>query len=185
MSQMVKGSLLHVARESNRSLADSFMDVDAVIVVDVSSSMEIPDATGRRTRFDVASNELARLQNQLPGKLAVVSFSNHPQFDPSGKPDCRGGMTDMAAALRFIRPVDGCGVRLILISDGEPDDASDALKVAKKFKTKLDTIYIGPEDGAGRDFLRQLSEATGGASVTNEAAKLNLLSQNVRMLLEA
>jgi hypothetical protein len=183
---IITGSLKDVSRNTGKPLAESFMDVDAMIVVDVSASMMEEDATGNRKRYDVACSELARLQEELPGKIGVVAFSDRAQFCPNGKPYFMARNTDMEAALTFVKPVDGCGVRLILISDGEPtSDPDETLKLAGKFTTKIDTIYIGPEMGVGRDFLRRLSEATGGISVTQETSKLNLLSQNMKLLLQA
>jgi|ERR1043165_3799758 Mg-chelatase subunit ChlD len=181
---IVKGSLGAIAQEKGKSIAEIFLGVDAIILVDVSGSMTQNDAREQR-RYDVACRELEKLQGQLPGKLAVVAFSGGVKFCPSGKPDFMMGMTDMEAALKFIKPADGCGIRLILISDGEPDEPEKTLKLAKKFQTKIDTVYVGSEDGDGRDFLRQLSDVTGGVSITQETENLHLLGDSVRKLLSA
>lgn len=182
---IVKGSLAACARASGKTLAESFLSVDAILLVDCSASMSERDAPGEQSRYHAACAELAKLQEQLPGKLAVVAFSSSTQFCPSGKPDYLGGMTDMAAALRFIKPADGCGIRFVLISDGEPDSVSETLKVAGGFSTRIDTVFVGPEDGAGREFLRKLSAMTGGISAQQDTDKLNLLSENVTRLLTA
>lgn len=182
---VIKGSLQSISKHTGRSIADAFVDVDAIIIVDCSGSMTMNDATGGKQRFHLACNELARLQSTLPGKLAVVGFSDNAKFYPNGVPGMLMGGTAMDVALKFVKVADGCDIKMVLISDGEPDDAVETLDVARGFKSKIDTIYIGPEDGPGRDFLRRLSEATGGKSFQQETAELNLLGDNVRKLIGA
>lgn len=165
---LVPGSLSSIAKERNRSLAESFLSVDVLLIVDVSSSMLSPDAPGNRKRYDVAVEELKRLQADMPGKIGVVAFSDSVQFCPRGHPTGSFGSTDMARALQFVQPADGTGVRFILISDGEPDSGDDTLRVAKTFKTHIDTVYIGPEGRRGREFLKRLAAATGGEFVQSE-----------------
>jgi hypothetical protein len=33
----------------------------------------------------------------------------------------------MVEALRFVKPVDGTGTKIVLVSDGEPDDSENKL----------------------------------------------------------
>ena len=91
--------------------------------------------------------------------------------------------TDMVAALRFVRPADGLGIRIILISDGDPDDDEKTLTLARQFKSHIDTVYIGPEKGRGREFLAKLSGATGGQHLESIAPAM--LAEPVRNLLAA
>jgi len=183
---LVKGSLSALSQRDNLSLAESFLNVDAVLLVDMSGSMAAEDAPGGLARWDAAENELRRLQEQLPGKLAVIAFSSEVQFCPSGVPIRFGGGTDMAKALHFVRPADGLGIRFILISDGQPDDEKKTLKVARSFKSRIDTVYIGPEDGgvwSGRDFLAKLAAESGGIATQSKAP--GLLAEQVTLLLTA
>ena len=96
-----------------------------------------------------------------------------------------GDTTDVGAALRMMLMADGAGIRLVLISDGEPDNEPEALSMAAKFKSKIDTIFVGREDGYGREFLRKLSAATGGISITNAPEQLGKLEQNITKLIAA
>lgn len=171
---VIQGSLSSVAKLEGYSLAETFLNVDAILLVDVSGSMDSADAPEGMTRHEYADMELASLQTSLPGKLAVICFSDYPLFCPSGVTEKLNGGTDLAKALEFVRPADGLGIRLIVISDGQPNDANAALKVAKGFKSKIDVVYIGPENyGSGRDFLKKLAETSGGQYVkTEEIAKL-------------
>lgn len=182
---LVKGSIENIAKNNNTSIAETFMNIDAIILIDVSISMADKDTDSNQSRYDVALDELSKLQNNLPGKVAVISFSSFPSFCPNGIPNFDRGMTDMAKALKHIKIADGCGIKFILISDGEPNSKGDTLSIAKTFETKIDTIFIGKETSSGRDFLQKLSDLTGGISVTQETEKLHFLETNLQLLLNA
>jgi len=186
---IVKGSLSAISHSTGLSLAESFLNVDALIVVDISSSMDMNDVLkeGRKvTRWAEACRQMEMLQTSLPGRVALVAFADEVRFCPSGNLPATEGSTDMVKALQFIKVVDDCGVRLILISDGEPNNPSATLKLASQFKSKIDTIHIGAEtDVRGRDFLRQLAALTGGIVVQSSAAMLPQLGESVRKLIGA
>lgn len=184
-NQIVAGSLGAVARKNGTSIAMGFMGVKAFVMVDVSGSMETHDAGGGKTRYQAACEQLEQLQNQMPGEIAVGAFSSFASFSPSGVPVNVGASTDMIKALNMMLMADNTDIRLVLISDGEPDNPSGTLKIAAKFKSKIDTIFVGPETGAGREFLRKLAELTGGIAVVNKTKDLGLLSQNITRLIEA
>ena len=92
-------------------------------------------------------------------------------------------MTDLAKALKFAKMADVSGMRFIVISDGEPDSQQDALDVAKTYKNRIDTIYVGPENGGGQAFLQQLAKASGGQGVTS--AQVKELASDIKTLLLA
>lgn len=180
---VVQGSLQQVSQQKGITLAESFLDVDVLLIVDMSGSMGTFDAPGGLSRFEAAERELARLQNELPGKIGVIAFSSYPVFVPNGQPPRLSGSTDMEAALQFVKVADNTGIKFILISDGEPNNERETLVVAKTFKTKIDTIFIGPDYSPGKQFLDKLASLTGGKSVkTKEVA---MLAQPVKALLQA
>lgn len=181
---IVPGSLAAVSEARGQSLAESFLSADAIVLVDVSGSMEAQDAPGGRTRYGMACDELARVQRELPGRVAVVAFSHTPRFVPGGQPPMQGANTDLMGALRFVQPADGT-VKFILISDGYPDPPEDEiLRTAQKFVSKIDVVYCGPEaDRQGRDFLNRLARTSGGVYV--ESLKTANLGENVTLLLKA
>jgi hypothetical protein len=145
--------------------------------------MSAHDAPGGKSRYEAAEQELLRLQEQNPGKIAVIAFSSNVQFCPSGVPIRFGGGTDMAKALRFIKAADGLA-RIILISDGQPDSEKETLQVARGFESKIDTVYIGPEsDRFGRLFLAKLAAQSGGIATQSSAP--GLLGESVTLLLKA
>lgn len=162
---LVPGSLQAIAKQEGRSIAETFLGADAIILVDVSGSMA-------GDPFDQACGELRTLQADLPGKVAVIGFSDAPEFAPSGRPRFSSGGTDLARALAFVHVADGCGVRFIVISDGYPNDADAALREARKFECRIDCVYIGPEGGAGAEFLRKLAAASGGQYSKNQVGQI-------------
>lgn len=185
MTQLVKGSLQDVARSNQTSLAEAFMGAKAIVLVDCSASMDLRDCTEKRRRFEVACQQLIQLQRENAGAVAVIAWDDRVQFCPGGVPFEPRGSTDLAKALRFVFPADGTGVRLIVISDGEPDSQSEALAAAAQFTSQIDCIYCGPETGAGRDFLRRLAEASGGVYTNQTVKDLPQLAATVQQLLVA
>lgn len=180
---IVPGSLSALSQATNQSLAQSFMSADCILLADMSGSMSMHDAPGGKSRYDAAEAEIIRLQKDYPGRIALVSFSDTAVFCPAGIPDRLGGGTDMAKALRFILPADDTGMRLILISDGQPNNAEETLNVARQFKSAIQTIFVGPELDitGGRKFLEKLAQATGGQSLKSAAP--GLLGAQVEKLL--
>lgn len=165
----IVGSLAAVAKQNNQSLAETFISADVIVLVDTSASMS--DTTrNNKSRYDRACEELAALQNTLPGKIAVISFSSQPVFCPSGVPQLPSGMTDLAEALKFAKVADVAGMRFIIISDGEPDSEREALDIASKYVGRIDVIYVGREGGPGQKFLQKLARAHGGKAITSEDA---------------
>jgi len=184
-NQLVYGSLQDVAQRSGKGVAHTFLSVDALVMVDTSGSMMMTDCQHNRSRYDLACEQLIRLQRDLPGKIGVISWNDFARFCPGGIPTSPSGGTDMAGVLRFVKPADNTSIKLILISDGEPDNESDALRLAGQFKSKIDCIFAGPEAGFGREFLRRLAMATGGVSVSQSVADIANLQQTVTRLLTA
>jgi hypothetical protein len=182
---VIPGSLAQVAKTSGKSLAETFVNADCIVIVDTSGSMDEHDSRAGNTRYEVACEELANLQNSLSGKIAVLAFSNDTIFCPNGVPQFLGGSTNLAGALKFAKMADVPGIRFIVISDGQPDSEEQALAAAKTYKNRIDVIYVGPENyPAGRDFLQKLAQASGGIAITADRAK-ELAEVTQRLLLTA
>jgi hypothetical protein len=171
-NSIIPGSLGAIAKQSGKTIAETFVNADVIVLVDVSGSMGDHDSRGGRSRYDVACEELQQLQQNLPGKIAVVGFSDYPEFCPSGIPFMQNGGTSMDKALSFVKIADVPGMRFILISDGEPSNESETLRIAATFQNKIDVIFVGPEERPyGRNFLHKLAAATGGQAITVDRAK--------------
>lgn len=178
---IIPGSLSHMAKRNNQSLAESFLSADIIVLLDDSGSMMTPDAPNGMTRKEAAKMELSRLQKQHPGKIALVCFADDVVFCPHGDVQYCGGSTDMAKALQFVKVADDCGLKIILVSDGAPNDEKETLKVAQTFTSRIDCIYIGREGGHGMDFLNKLMSITGGKRY--EADAPGMLGAGVESLL--
>ncbi len=181
-TSIVPGSLQALATQNNKSIAETFTSAEVLVLVDTSGSMAANDSRNNQSRYEVACQELAQLQAQMPGKIGVLSFSGNVQFCPGGVPLFEGDSTNLRRALEFAKIADVPGIRFIVISDGCPDNPAGALEVAKTYHNRIDTIYVGPEiEGAGREFLHQLANVHGGQSLTADRAKE--LSASVQQLL--
>lgn len=172
---IIVGSLASVAKANNQSLAESFISADCVVLVDTSSSMSCADFDienrKSKSRYDRACDELSKLQSNLPGKIAVISFASEAVFCPAGIPQPPHGTTDLAGALRFAKVADVGGMRFIVISDGEPDNEREALDMVAQYSGRVDVIYVGPQGGPGESFLKRLAKSKGGQSITAANAK--------------
>ena len=178
---IVKGSLQNLANTQQKSLARLWIDVEMIVMLDVSSSMGIRDF-GNKTRFARAVDELTMLQKKNPGKIALMLFSDRFEWCMGGVARFIGGSTDVAGALKFVRGVDDRFMKIVLVGDGEPDDEKSALSVAATLQGKISTVYVGPEDGRGRLFLKKLATRQGGTYHLNEFAAE--LSKTVSLMLE-
>jgi len=183
---LITGSLSAVAQRDDLTLAESFLSADFMLIVDMSGSMGAHDAPGGIGRYEAAEQELRRLQEENPGKVGIVCFSDTTQFCPLGIPIRLNGGTNLSGALNFVKVADGTDVRFIVISDGQPDDADKALGIARSFQSRIDCVYIGPQEPGyldGRAFLQQLAAASGGTYSQGDAP--GLLADNVTRLLRA
>lgn len=174
--KVVRGSLGEVAQRTGQSLEEAFLEVDAVVMLDVSGSMYSEGAQPGRTRYELAVEALSRLQEGNPGKVALVAFSSFPVFCSSGYPPTPCGATNVAEVLGFVKVADVPGMRFLLISDGEPTDSEVmSFDLARSFGQRIDTVYVGPRGGPGRGFLERLSRESGG-SHRDDYAVQNLLT---------
>lgn len=130
----------------------------AVIVCDVSSSMA--ERAGARRRIDHLRDALHAIE--APNRR-VIAFSSTARFAAGHEIGEPSGGTAMHLALDLAATVEP---RLtIVISDGQPDDASQALRAAGRLGGPIETIYCGPDwDRDAVEFMRRLATATGGRS---------------------
>jgi len=161
------------------------MGAKVIVIVDVSASMDMNDCPNSQRRFQVACEQLFQLQRDLAGQVCVVSFSDYAKFRPSGIPSDPSGCTNLAGALKFVHPANGTDIRLIVISDGQPDNEQAALAEAATFTNKLDCVYVGPENGPGRDFLKRLAVASGGVFADQTVAHLPELAATIQKMIAA
>lgn len=165
----ILGSQSDLAQKNNMSLAETFLNVDLVALVDISGSMQTNDAGNGKSRWDVAQDHLTKLQGKYQGKIALIEFASFVEFRPNGKLSPANGGTNLTDALKFVKIADDCGIKIIVVSDGKPDNEQTALTQATRFTSKIDAIYCGDENDheGGRAFLQRLVNATGGQLITS------------------
>lgn len=182
---IVTGSIKDAVITKGQSLALAFMAVETVVIVDTSGSMGAMDSRGGKSRYDVAVDELSKLQAGQPGKILVISFSDEVKVCLNGVPYNFMGGTLVGRALQYAKQYDISGMNIIVISDGEPMDENEALAIARTFTNSISTVYVGPPDETrGREFLGRLAMATGGKTVTADRAK-ELATSITTLLLKA
>ena len=171
MNSIVKGSLSDISVSQNISLAESFLNCEALILLDLSGSMESADTPTGETRRKVATEHLIKLQKSHGGKVALFSFADYIVPCPSGLPQDCGGSTNLHKALEYLKQYDDAGMKIIVISDGSPNDPEKCLKIASTFVNRIDVIFVGSETDydRGRKFLEELARVTGGKSVKSDA----------------
>lgn len=196
------GSLGAAARAKGGDLARAWVDITLVALCDVSESMltddggigraDREDRRDRRSRWDAATEELARLQVQFPGKVALVAFSDAAWLVPGGRlPPPQAG-TNLAGGLDYVHQLlapDATGITVAVVSDGEPNDEPAALAAGRRLirlGAKLEAVYVGPEDGDGRGFLARLAGLNGAfPRAAYRGGAGGLLADALRPLLSA
>lgn len=144
-----------------------------VLLLDCSGSMNAPFAGS--TRFTAMVGALAHLP-----QVRKVWFNDHVS-DTMLRPH---GGTDLAAALRYVQGTNA--KRILLISDGLPDDEGAALTVAN---VPVDVLFIGESGTDGERFMRLLASTTGGNVVVitkadeQNAGNGNLIATKALLLL--
>ena len=100
--EITKGSIADIMQNSNVSLAESFLTCDCIVLFDVSYSMENMDGCAE-TRFQRGMKELKSIQETMPGRFAIIQFSDKVDFMPGGVPvmGLSGTGTDLTAALKY------------------------------------------------------------------------------------
>lgn len=186
----LEGSMADYQRKTGAGLAKAWLTVKAVVVVDISGSMDTRDAGDGHRRIDVARMELAKLQKKMQGQIAVVEFNYQASWRRDGMVGEPAGGTNLSGALEYVRDLVGPGlprVQVVVVSDGSPDVAESALAEAKLIAgagAKLSAVYCGPDNGdEGKRFLRRLAALGGGESA--EALLVKALEQQITKLLTA
>jgi Mg-chelatase subunit ChlD len=186
----LEGSMADYQRRTGAGLAKSWLAVKAVVVVDISGSMENRDAGDGHRRVDVAKMELAKLQKKLQGQIAVVEFNYDARWRRDGSLGEPTGGTNLAGALDYVRELVGPGlprVQVVVVSDGSPDLEETALNSAKALAgagAKVSAVYVGPDNhDAGKLFLKRLAGIGGGEAA--EALLVKALEQQITKLLTA
>jgi len=160
---------------------------DVMLVLDFSSSMGGGMANGK-TRVDGLRDAVKQIQAQAPTAM-VIFYRNDATFVTSIDHVQPEGGTPLAQGLELA--CRSCS-RVIVVSDGCPNDELYALEVGRKLG-RCDCIFVGDvavtdEDGNihydhGREFLALLAKETGGTMFDGDLAQVKTLVSHVVALL--
>ncbi len=161
--------------------------MNSVVLVDTSSSMCEPVGSRVRRRIDVLRDILEAVLPVTPAARLIAFDSIVREIDGAAAlPEPSGG-TMLHNALDFIAPLHP--QQLILISDGEPQDAEAALTAARKLHCVIRTYFCGDErNHAAIAFLRALSWRSSdgfGQAVVSDLRKPEKLAGALRLALTA
>lgn len=152
-----------------------------VILADISFSMS-SEAWGGQTKLDLLREAVASVMSRYDCQLIV--FSDRAREVSAVPAEVEGG-TDLAAGLQAALAHDP-GITLV-ISDGQPQNPGESLKLARTFRGVINTLYIGPEsDAAAIEYMRTLSKQADGATAVNDisaAAGVRQLEHKIAGLL--
>jgi hypothetical protein len=157
-----------------------------VILADISSSMDIPVQGGRR-RIDLLNRILKNVF--VPGSgMHLIAFSDlvTPLKPGQSLPE-PSGSTAMHLALEDVARLSP--KRVIVISDGQPDDDKAAFTAARALSCVISTFYCGDEsDRRAISFLKSLALCSRGGVGRPQLADLRKpekLADELRLLLAA
>lgn len=155
--------------------------VDAILLLDVSGSMTETLSDGK-SKIDHLRTAVKSIDKD---DIKWAAFADEVYRDGSGNtvfgrnddiPE-PSGETALYKAFDHLNANRFLGFeKIILISDGLPQDEASAITSAKATGIPVDVIYLG-NDTAGKDFMQKISEGTSGKMVSANEANLMISLQ--------
>lgn len=151
------------------------------LLIDCSGSMKERMRNGKR-RIDGLRIVVKDVQAEQPD-VKLIMFPGEGDGTPhvTGSPHEPHGGTPLAQAIEVARSLEAG--RVVVISDGVPDDESQALDSAQRFGGRIDVVFVGNPHEPGEAFLLRLAESTGGTSFTGDLSEMKELASKVLGLL--
>lgn len=156
-----------------RRQAQFTASAERCLLLDVSSSMGQQDDSSGKSRMDYLKEIVANFQ-------AEQKFCFHSSCTKE-EPSYPQGSTNLALAFDCVK---AAGIKhVILVTDGEPDNAELAEEAAEGLK--VDCFYVGPDNNdRAKDFLRKLSEGHSGQYGNVSISQVAELTAGIAGLLE-
>lgn len=164
------------------SLKAMARDAEVVmLLIDCSGSMESIMRNGKR-RIDGLRDVVKTIKSS--GHVPMIAFGG--PYDAQvrfvdGVPEPDGG-TPLHQAIPFAKEYGA--TRLVVISDGMPDLATQSLEEATKFGGRIDVAFVGNPGDGGETFLKELARVTGGTQFTGDLGDPKAISAGVILMLE-
>ncbi len=148
-----------------------------IFLLDISGSMDM--YIEGKSKLD----HLRDIMREYPEARKICFSSDvYCEVDRNGNVDCTipmsaQGSTDLARAIGYLRTLIKRPERIVLISDGEPDDSNAATREAIGFSVPIDIIFIGQKGSSGERFMINLAKFTRGRQFTIEDKSANFQKQ--------
>lgn len=181
-------ALDRLTKTTERSSLDSLVTARtqrSLLLVDVSGSMSdtFRDGEGIVRKIDKLRTIVETLQTTHPVPVAAFGINGYGVELVERIPE-PSGMTPLHKAIDFGRIQEA--THLVVVTDGQPDDAEAALNAAKFFGGKIDVFYIGSPGTAGAAFCEKLAKLAGGScGVTDLTGEPKKLAAGIAGLLTA
>lgn len=158
------------------SLKGALMQRKTFLLLDCSGSMN-ESASAECRKIDSLRSLVNTLRTEYEIGFRQITFGVTVDIqDDIPEP---GGGTPLHKALELAK--ENGPRKVVVVSDGFPDDANAAIKVAEDMGIPIDTYYVGPTPSEGEGFMRRLAEATKGTNVTGNLGEgLRMLTGEVR-----
>jgi len=151
----------------NKALAKSGLDdlvkartQRALLLVDCSGSMADTIRHGEERKIDALRKVVSTLRETRAFPMAAFGVRCAGQVEVVDTvPEPQGG-TPLDLAIEFAT-AQGAN-KLVVVTDGEPNDERMALRAASAFGGPIDVFYIGDGNDRGYRFCVELAKQTGG-----------------------
>lgn len=153
------------------------------LLCDVSGSMDSGvGGEEPRRKIDALRDLVASLRIEHGIEFKQITFGGEVELrEDIPEPN---GSTPMAKALDMAREYGA--KRVVIVSDGAPDNEDDARKSAIDLACQIDVYYVGPPGERGEKFLAELAALAGGRFATRDlGAGAKMLTQEVERSLLA
>ncbi len=157
-------SLTTSLKSGMQELKQRKLQQSVCLLLDTSGSMCSDMNDGRR-----AIDHLRDAVSNFPD-AKIISFNSQVIEDSIPEPQ---GTTDLTLGLETVQNLSNIK-KIILVSDGQPNNAESAMKKGMMLKIPISCIYIGIPGDSGYSFLKELATATGGTMMN-----INTLSGNI------
>jgi hypothetical protein len=150
------------------------------LLIDTSSSMDESCRPGK-TRISALRDVVRTIQGDTPTPMIAFGgpYGEEVRF-VFDVPEPDGG-TPLAQAIALAKRHGA--TRLVIISDGEPDNNDAAMREAEAFGGRIDVVFVGPEGSMGSFFLDEMAQKTGGERFEGSLADQKLIAGKVIGLL--
>ncbi len=143
-------------------------EIQPFILLDVSGSMN--EKVGTQRKIDMLRSAVSDYKGVR--QYVFSERVTETQYIPEPH-----GSTELDTAFRYLAKANP--QKLLLISDGLPNDPIASIDAGKCLKISIDVLYIGESEDLGEKFMKLLAEETGGKFMTINTMEINDFQKNL------